>query len=165
MTHKNTGRHTNTSRLWLSVVSRSADTWKDTLERGPFHGNSAQRHLARTRCFTSTVVKGTRVLISMAAHSPLPNEWRKKSLSWTQHSTGCTLTHTPKQSLTRRLPRVRDLKFEWKNKRELAMSVKYLWVCTRRAETQLPQQSKRIKKNPQQPSVHRYKGVRSKRGK
>lgn len=130
LAHTRRHTHTRTSWPWLSVVSRSADTWKDTLERGPFHSNSAQQHLARTRCFTPTVVKGMRVLNSMAAHSSLPTEWGKKSLSWTQHSIGWTLTHTPKQSLTRRPLRVRDLKFEWKNKWELAMSVKYFWLCS-----------------------------------
>lgn len=135
-----TGTHTLTLTLsltnslthwpWLSVVSRSADTWKDALERGPFHSNSAQQHLAQTQCFTTTVVKGMRVLNSMAAHSSLPTEWGKKSLSWTQHSNVWTLTHTPKQSLTRRPLWVRDLKFEWKNKWELEMSVKYFWLCS-----------------------------------
>lgn len=125
-----TCRLKHTSWPWLSIVSRSADTWKDTLERGPFHSNSSQQHLARTLSFTPTVVKGMRVLNTMVAHTSLPTEWGKKSLSWTQHCTGCTLTHTPKHSLTRHPLWVRDLKFEWKNKWELAMSVKYFWLCS-----------------------------------
>lgn len=69
--HQTALAHMHTIWPWLSVVSRSADTWKDILERGPFHSNSAQQHLAETRCFTPTVVKGMRVLNSMAAHSSL----------------------------------------------------------------------------------------------
>lgn len=121
------GTHTHKHTSWpcLSVVSRSADTWKDTLERSPFHSNSAGQHLARTRWLSPTVVKGMRVLNSTAAHSSLPTEWEKKSLSWAQYSTGCTLqsTHSPVVHYG-----VRDLKFEWTSKWELLMSVKYFWL-------------------------------------
>lgn len=124
-THAGTHTHKHTSWPCLSVVSRSADTWKDTLERSPFHSNSAGQHLARTQWLSPTVVKGMRVLNSTAAHSSLPTEWEKKSLSWAQYSTGCTLqsTHSPVVHYG-----VRDLKFEWTSKWELLMSVKYFWL-------------------------------------
>lgn len=87
---------------WLSIVSRSGDTWKDTLERGPFHSNSAQQHLERTRWLSHTVVKGMRVLNSTAAHSSLLDEWgREESFMDTAlhrlhtHTLSKALTHPP----------------------------------------------------------------------
>ena len=160
-THTHT--HTHTSWPWLSVVSRSADTWKDTLERGPFHSNSARQHLARTQRFTPTVVKGMRVLNSTAAHSSPPAEWGKKSLSWTQHSTGCTLTHTPK-ALTHPSS---TMECEISNLSERTSgNWRWVWnisdyvqmVHTQSSETMLPQQNERMK----MASIHTQMGDRFK---
>lgn len=121
--------YTHASWPWLSIVSRSRDTWKDTLERGPFHSNSAQQHLVRTRWLSHTVVKGMRVLNSTAAHSSLPR-WVGERRVFHGHSTppaahSHTLqsTHSPVVHYG-----VRDFKFEWTSKWELAMSVKYFWL-------------------------------------
>lgn len=121
--------HTHASWLWLSVVSCSADTWKDTLERGPFHSNSAQQHLAWTQWLSRTVVKGMRVLNSTAAHSSLPAKWGWRrvfhghSTPPAAHSRALQSTHSPVVHCG-----VRDLQFEWTSKWELAMRVKYRWL-------------------------------------
>ena len=98
-THADTLTNTHTIWQWLSVVSRSADTWKDTLERGPFHSNSARQHLARTRWLTPTVVKGMRVLNSTAAHSALPAEWGEEE-SFMDTALHRLHTHTHSKALT-----------------------------------------------------------------
>lgn len=73
----------------------------------------------------------------------------KKSLSWTQHSTGCTLTHTLKHSLTRR-PLWSARSQIWVNEQ---VGIGWVWnisdyiqmVHTQNAETQLPQQNEHMK--------------------
>lgn len=125
---QNTHTHTHTSWPWLSIVSRSGDTWKDTLERGPFHSNSAQQHLVQTRWLSHTVVKGMRVLNSTAAHSSLPNEWGEEE-SFMDTALHWLHTHTRSKALTH--PST-TMECEISNLSERAsgnwMSVKYFWL-------------------------------------